>query len=459
LQRIGRVGFRPGSEEGSEVAGRIGVVVAGDVYANPSLVRPFLEDDGYRVEAEVSDGAELLPAVSGAMPDAVVVDEDLLATRPHALEDIRLVSPVTKVVVIGAAPPGGNSSHSADAYLDPGASLATMSVTIGRLVGNGQLGPSGDVPGGDDRSAGGLIRFVASVGLPLVAVWTLIVAVTPPGVAPPAADTTDLAQDVIFTPQGTDRLDEAYVALDRLIGAVRSGNPVMATIWARTLMESREGAIATGYVVIDLDHAITARVAAVLGLLSPGAIAELRDILGALFPELPDEPPPAGGSDLILDPAIGSGGGGLTGGSGSPGTDPGVISGPIVDGPIIGGPIVGGGDGIAGFEPGDGRAWGQSHKGEHEATKASKKAAKEEAKDARHGPSSNDGSDHGPPPWSNANGHAGSPGNGHGQAKGHAKDHPGDGPADASSGGPGGQGHGNGEGHGNGHAKGHDKKG
>lgn len=432
------------------MAGRIGLVVAGDVYANPSLVRPFLEDDGYRVDAEVFEGSELLPAVSGAMPDALLVNEELLADRPHALEDIRLVSPETKVVVIGSVT-GANGSALPDAYLAPGASLATMSVTIGRLVGDGHLGPSDAGARGSERSAGGLIRFVASVGLPLVAVWTLIVAVTPPGVAPPRADTTDLAQDVILTPQGTDRLDEAYDALDRLIGAIRSGNPVMATIWARTLVDSREGAIASGYVVSGLDQAITARLATVLGLLSPATIAELEDILGSLFPELPDQPAPAAGSDLILGPATGSGGGAAAGGGGgssgqAPGQAPGIISGPIVDGPIVGGPIVGGDDVVTDVSPGDGRAWGQSHKAEHEA----EKAAREQAKDQ------------GPPPSANGNG-GGSVGDGPGQAKGHdkgqAKGHD-KGQAkghgqDGSDGGSAGQasdhpGNGNANGHGNG---------
>jgi hypothetical protein len=418
------------------MAGRIGVVVAGDVYANPSLVRPFLEDDGYRVEAEVFDGAELLPAVSGAMPDALVVDEDLLDGRPHALEDIRIVSPDTKVVVIGSAASGPNPP---DAYLARGVSLATLSVTIGRLVGNGHLGPSDGGAGASDRSVGGLIRFVASVGLPLVAVWTLIVAVTPRGIAPPAADTTDLAETVIFTPQGADILDAAYDDLDRLIGAVRSGNSVMATIHARSLIETRDAAAATGFVVVDLDRAITSRLAAVLGSLSPATIAELQYILGALFPELPDGPTPGGGSDLILGPATGSGVG-PAGGGGSPGTAPGVISGPIVDGPIIGGPIIGGGDGASDVGPGDGGAWGQSHKVTEE-----EKAAKQAAKDAQHDSSSSPG----PPPWANGNGHDGSNGNGHGQAKGHAKDQS--------------QGHGKDDGHGHGtghgHARGHGKKG
>ena len=51
---------------------------------------------------------------------------------------------------------------------------------------------------------------------------------------------------------------------------------------------------------------------------SATTIAELRGILGAMFPDLPDEPTVGGGSGLILGPAIGSGGGGETGGGGSP---------------------------------------------------------------------------------------------------------------------------------------------
>jgi hypothetical protein len=428
------------------MAGRIGVVIAGDVYPNPSLVRPFLEDDGYRVDAEVFDGAELLPAVSGAMPDALLVNEDLLAGRPHALEDIRLLSPETKVVVVGSASAGGTGSHPADAYLEPGVSLVTMSVTIGRMVGDGRLGPADEGAGGNDRPAGGLIRFVASVGLPLVAVWTLIVVVTPRGVAPPAADTTDLAETVIFTPQGTDILDAAYEDLDRLIGAVRSGNPVMATIHARALMEARDAAAATGFVVVDLDHAITTQLEAVASLLSPATIPELQDILGALFPEVPDAPTPGGGSGVTLGPAIDAGVGELTGGGDPPGTTPGIISGPIIDGPIVGAPIVGGGDGVADVGPGDGREWGHSHKAGHEADKAAKEAAKD----------ANDGSRHGPPPWANANGREGSHGDWRERADRHA-DHP-NGHAAGWQGSSAGD-RGNGHDSGNGHARGHDRKG
>lgn len=395
---------------------RISVVVAGDLYANPSLVRPFLEDDGYRIDAEVFDGAELLPAVSGAMPDAVVVNEALLAHRPHVLEDIRLIAPETKVVVIGSL--GEEGVAGPDAYLAPGVSLATMSVTIGRLVGDGHLGPSDEDRRGGDHP-GGLIRFIASVGLPIVAVWTLIVAVTPRGVAPPAADTTDLAQSVISTPQGTDRLDEAYLALDGLIDAIESGNPVMATIRARTLMEARTGAVATGYLVVDLDAAITTQLESVAGLLSPEAMAQLAGILGGLFPTLPDEATPGGGSVVILGPVIGTdGGSGLPGvaDDGSPGGDQGG-GGPLVGGG--GGPLVGGdGDRVSSVGPGDGKEWGRSHK------------AEENLKD---GPSSRGSGDHGPPPWSNGNMDAGPKGRGNGHGHdgdppghvddGHGKDH------------------------------------
>jgi hypothetical protein len=284
------------------MSGRIGVVVAGDVHANRSLVRPFLEDDGYRVDAEVFDAAELLPAVSGAMPDAVVVGPDLLAERPTALDDVRLVAPETKIVAIGAAPTGPKGIARADAYVEPGVGLAALSTVIGELVRNGQLVPAATSVARTHGGDAGLLRFVASVGLPILLVWTLIVAVTPRGIAPPATDTSDLAKTVILTPQGTDRLDEAYRSLDRLIQAIESDHPGVAAIWARTLMDARDGAIETGFITSALDDEITARLELVVGGLSDGPISGLQNILGALFPEIPDVQTPGGGFGVILEP-------------------------------------------------------------------------------------------------------------------------------------------------------------
>ena len=54
--------------------GRIRVLVAGDVYVNRSLVRPFLEDDGYEVVGEPLTRDEALTAVGAQQPDAVVIE-------------------------------------------------------------------------------------------------------------------------------------------------------------------------------------------------------------------------------------------------------------------------------------------------------------------------------------------------------------------------------------------------
>jgi hypothetical protein len=322
--------------------GRIGVVVAGDIHANRSLVRPFLEDDGYRVDAEVFDAAELLPAVSGAMPDAVVVSQDLLAERPHALDDVRLVAPDTKIVAIGAPPTGPNGPGLADVYLQPGVTLGALSAAIGEVVRNGGdvLAGSGE-PDANGRD-GGLLRFVASVGLPILLVWSLIVVAMPRGITPPAANTTDLAETVIFPPEGVDRLDEAYRWLDRLIEAIESGHPGLAAFWARELMDARQGAIDTGYIIAGLDHDITARLQLVLGGLSDGPISGLQNILGALFPDIAVTP--GGGTGEILEPP------GSPGGSGA---GPGIVGSDDGGGGSNAGDGNGGGGGGGGGDPGD----------------------------------------------------------------------------------------------------------
>jgi hypothetical protein len=59
---------------------RLRVVIAGNIYAKRTLVRRFLEDDGFDVvgEALTRDALLSLPGIAGA--DAVVVDE-VVASR------------------------------------------------------------------------------------------------------------------------------------------------------------------------------------------------------------------------------------------------------------------------------------------------------------------------------------------------------------------------------------------
>ncbi len=106
-----------------------------------------------------------------------------------------------------------------------------------------------------------------------------------------------------------------------------------------------------------LEGEITIRLEAVVGDLPARVIAQLKGILGALFPELKEGK--TSGSDLVLGITVtNDGGGGGGGGGGGKGTTETTLG------------------------PGDGKAWGQSHKKPH-------------------------GGWGGPPPWAKAWGHRG----------------------------------------------------
>ncbi len=390
--------------------GRIRVLVAGDICVNRSSVRPFLEDDGYDVVAETFTCDDVLPSVSAGRPDAIVIDDRLLGRRiGKLLPRVRRAAPDAKVVVVTAAGVRAPNPAEADAYLGRGVGLAELSVLLGRLF--TQEGPptalagvetvaSAPMPRTDSK--GGVTRFVATVGVPLLAIWALIAMITTGGGVPlPRVDTTDLAGQVVTVPRGIDALDDAHDSLERMIAALEAGSYLQASIHAQALMDQRGTAMAGGSLTVGLDDEIRAALSAVASSLPPGVTASLQDVFGHLFPVLEIEPTPGGGSEVILGPVIG----GSTG-------DP-MISGGGDVGDTTGG---GGGDGSGGGDdrtvialaPGDGREWGQSHK----ETKG----------------------DGGPPPWANGHagethGHEGDPPGHEGGAHGHGNDHGADGDA------------------------------
>ena len=418
--------------------GRIRVLVAGDIYVNRSLVRPFLEDDGYEVVGEPLTRDEALTAVGAQQLDAVVIDDRLLSSRGNGklLHKVRRAAPEAKVVVISSAGGRPKGVAGVDAYLERGMSLAALSAILGGFfaaddlalaaVGAGAVvAASGS--GRPPEPRGGVARFVAAVGMPIVVAWAVIAIVATGGGRPvPRVDTTDLGGEVLIVPQGVDRLDDAHATLDAMIEAIETGNYPLATIRAETLMDQRATAIAGGYLTIDLDREIRLRLGGLASALPASVTSTLQGILGNLFPELASEETPGGGSGVILGPVIGAGDTGTSTGGGGPtvvGSDTTGGGGGGNDGGGGGNDGGGGGGGDGGvvvvLGPGDGREWGQSHK----LTKG----------------------DGGPPPWATANGHADDHAdhlNGHGDVPpGHDPDH----------------GHGNGHGkeHARGHAYGH----
>jgi len=399
---------------------RIRVLVAGDIHVNPSLVRPFLENDGYEVVAEPPTREEVLPAVSRHQPDVVVIDDRLLSSRRNGklLHRVRRAAPDAKVVVFTGGAERSNGSAGADAYLETGASLAALSLVLGRLfagdgsrealvvAGVGATSVASSAPRSPE-SNGGATRFVVAVGAPLLVVGMLIVMLTTSGAPLPRADTTDLADQIVIVPQGTVALDDARVALDRLLDAIEADNYPLAAVYAQDLMEQREFAIAGGYRTAEFDDQVEVELARVANALPGPATLSLQSILGSLFPVLEDEETPGGGSDVIFAPFIGSSGGAtVTGGGGGDATGGNDGDGNGNGGGNGGGGGDGSGDGgtVITLGPGDGRAWGQSHK----QTKG----------------------EGGPPPWANGHtgvthGHRGDPpghheghGNGHGHAYG-----------------------------------------
>ncbi|HEU4529305.1 MAG TPA: hypothetical protein VFT80_15435, partial [Actinomycetota bacterium] len=114
-------------------AGRISVLIAGNVYVKRALVRRFLEDDGYEVVGDVVDPEVVVPAILAGRPDAVLLDEDL-TRRGLTIDQIRAASPDIRVVAFTSVSPGeGTPPIGADGYLTKGVGLSAVTSTLRRL--------------------------------------------------------------------------------------------------------------------------------------------------------------------------------------------------------------------------------------------------------------------------------------------------------------------------------------
>ena len=182
------------------------------------------------------------------------------------------------------------------------------------------------------------------------------------------AEPVDTGEGIIAEPaETTTALDDAYAALDRMVGALEGGNYILATIEAQVLVDQRDQALLAGFATSGLDAEVTARLETLAPQLPERVSLQLADILGSLYPALEEPSKPGGGSDVVLGTTVTDDGGGTTGGDTTTG----------------GGDTTTGGGGGEETEPqpGDGKAWGQWHK-----------------ENKGHG---------GPPPWAKAKGHKG----------------------------------------------------
>ena len=364
-------------------ANRIRVLIAGRVYVKRALVRRFLEDDGYEVVGDVMDAEAVVPAIVAGRPDAIVLDEDLTA-QGAGVAAIRSAAPDLRVIVFTATAPGaGAPPAGADGYLDKGVGLSALTALLGRLfaepavpfepllvgAGVGAMAVASDISEGsmDDTqqieprpagsSAGGpggnLYRTVAMVAGALLIVWGVVTAITneidgdTKTVAEESA-AVDTGGDIIAEPDATSALDQGYATLDRLVEALRGGNYILASVEAQTLMDQREQATTAGFATAGLDAAVTTRLEPLVPNLPFRVNSQLADILGGLYPAFEQPTEPGGGSDVLGTTVTNDGG---TNGGSDTGTDTGTDTG--------GG---GGGQTEPAPQPGDGKAWGHSHK-------------------------------------------------------------------------------------------------
>lgn len=124
----------PGTKGAMASVGRIRVLIAGDIAdTKHTLVRRVLDDSGYEVIDEVRTADAALEAIGAGKPDAIVIDEDL-TTQGATVTAIREAAPDSCIVVFTAPNPEGPLHLEADAYLEKGVPLRTLTTTLGRLL-------------------------------------------------------------------------------------------------------------------------------------------------------------------------------------------------------------------------------------------------------------------------------------------------------------------------------------
>jgi DNA-binding NarL/FixJ family response regulator len=323
-------------------AERIRVFIAGDIYPKRGLVRRFLEDDGYDVVGTTASPKAMVARIRASEPDAVVVDGDLLeaGAAGGTLARIREAVPDAKVIVFtgGPAASGPLAPSGADGYLEKGVGLSALTALLGdmfvaeppRIVRPAASGtvaastgvaatasasdgpPKGVAPTSNGNGAGAVARLVAIASGATLVVWGLIAMLATGGPTPSPVDRTEggTGGEVIDL---TDTMDDARATLRELIGALESGDYVLASLVAEELLDVRERAEGQGFSVSDLNADITARLSAVVDLLPARVNTNLSSILGSLYPDLSDEGA-QGGSGLVEGPN-------LTGGNGAGDTD------------------------------------------------------------------------------------------------------------------------------------------
>jgi CheY-like chemotaxis protein len=323
-------------------AERIRVFIAGDIYPKRGLVRRFLEDDGYDVVGTTASQKAMVARIRAGEPDAVVVDGDLLVAGAAGgtLARIREAVPDAKVIVFtgGPAASGPPAPSGADGYLEKGVGLSALTALLGNMfvaepprivqpaasataaattgvavTASASDGPPrGGAGASNGNGAGGMARLVAIASGATLVVWGLIAMLATGGPTPRPVDRTEggTGGGVIDL---VDPMDDARATLRELVGALESGDYVLASLVAEELVDVRERAKEQGFSINGLDADITARLSALVDLMPARVNTILSSILGSLYPDLSDEFAQGGGGPVE--------GPNLTGGNGAGDTD------------------------------------------------------------------------------------------------------------------------------------------
>jgi CheY-like chemotaxis protein len=335
-------------------AERIRVFVAGNIYVKRALVRRFLEDDGFEVVGEARNREDMVEAVRREQPDALVVDDELLAGGPEGatMGRVRRAAPDAKVVVFTSGPIDAITQPlDADGYLEKGLGLASLTALLIRLFAEPAVAPSeaalaetaalaplaflngpddavaadepvavgvgvaaasaaastrSERPGGLLATSAGVSRLVAMVAGVALIVGGLgaMIAGGRNGTPVRALDTTDQTEQNVAKQPDADAtpLDEAHATLDEMIAALRAGNYVLASVDARVLMDVRAEARGAGFALTGIDAEVVARLGGLAPQVPTRVAVQLEDILGALYPDTATPTEPESPGDIVLDP-------------------------------------------------------------------------------------------------------------------------------------------------------------
>jgi len=289
------------------------VLVAAPQPLHRELVRFFLEEAGCQVVALVASAEDAISLVTSKRPDAVILDESLVAmVGAGFIQRVRQGSTSTKIVVVTPQPERSWSglSRGADAFVEEWIGIQELGIVLQRLC-RGAPVPvqparvqAKRATAGSSPAAGqgeGLPPSARAVHLPrgLKDRWSerlrgaaaasviLILLLLGRGLLLPATseDPGSAASAYLTT---------AYSTLELLAASMRPGRSAEAIAeTARRLIAERAAALASGADTSRLDEAIDAKVSPLLSNVTDKGAAAIEFVLGDLL-SIQDPPAKSG---------------------------------------------------------------------------------------------------------------------------------------------------------------------